>query len=60
LIDWKTSTANTKKLNAMSIDDMYDDPIQLAAYIGAVNSDASFNRLPMVNYSIIVFDRKII
>ena len=37
LIDWKTSDRRKNTLKAT-----YDDPVQLAAYMGAINADSNY------------------
>lgn len=37
LIDWKTSDRRKNTLKAT-----YDDPVQIAAYMGALNADSNY------------------
>ncbi|MCP9260741.1 Mitochondrial genome maintenance exonuclease 1 [Dirofilaria immitis] len=53
LIDWKTVSSNSSK-DTREIEKMYNDPVQLAAYVGAVNSDPNFRMLPEIRYGAIV------
>ncbi|VDN07836.1 unnamed protein product [Thelazia callipaeda] len=50
LMDWKTVSSGSTKDNCVEIEKMYNDPLQLAAYIGAVNSDSNFKTLPEVEF----------
>jgi len=49
LVDWKTIYAGSCKSNLDSqliTDDLFSDPMQVAAYVGAVNADPRFSDLP--------------
>ncbi|EFO23629.2 hypothetical protein LOAG_04860 [Loa loa] len=46
LMDWKTASSGSSKDTCTGIEKMYNDPMQLAAYVGAVNSDPNFRMLP--------------
>lgn len=48
LMDWKTASSGSSKDTCTEIEKMYNDPLQLAAYVGAVNSDPNFCMLPEV------------
>ncbi|VIO99266.1 Protein C20orf72 homolog, putative [Brugia malayi] len=54
LMDWKTASSGSSKDACTGIEKMYNDPVQLAAYIGAVNSDPNFRMLPEIRYGAIV------
>lgn len=47
-MDWKTSSSGSKKEQSSVLSTMYNDPLQIAAYIGAVNSDPVYSDLPKV------------
>jgi len=40
LIDWKTAEREKNR-----VEDLYDNPIQLAAYLGAINQDPRYSEL---------------
>ncbi|VDN53493.1 unnamed protein product [Dracunculus medinensis] len=48
LMDWKTSSSGSKKEQSSVLSTMYNDPLQIAAYIGAVNSDPVYSDLPKI------------
>ncbi|VDK88408.1 unnamed protein product [Onchocerca ochengi] len=54
LMDWKTASLGSSKDTCTGIEKMYNDPVQLAAYVGAVNSDPNFRMLPEIRYGAIV------
>ncbi|MFH4980588.1 hypothetical protein AB6A40_007297 [Gnathostoma spinigerum] len=54
LIDWKSSTPGSSKQQCSDISSLYNDPIQVAAYIGALNSDPVFHDYPAVKLGSIV------
>lgn len=54
LIDWKTASAGSNKDINVDLSKMYDDPLQVAAYVGAVNSDPNFSLLPTVRSNLTI------
>uniref|UniRef100_A0A0M3J4Z8 Mitochondrial genome maintenance exonuclease 1 (inferred by orthology to a C. elegans protein) n=1 Tax=Anisakis simplex TaxID=6269 RepID=A0A0M3J4Z8_ANISI len=55
VIDWKTASSGSSKdtMVEMELAKMYNDPLQVAAYIGAINSDMKFSHLPTVHSTLI-------
>lgn len=49
LLDWKTSSTGSSKESSSGLSDLYSDPLQIAAYIGAVNADPMFSAVPEVS-----------
>jgi len=49
LIDWKTSERAKPNLESL-----YDNPLQLAAYIGAINSDSRYSELGSIHSAAII------
>lgn len=48
-MDWKTIYAGSSKSqqdSTLITDDLYSDPVQVSAYVGAVNADPRFSNLP--------------
>uniref|UniRef100_A0A915B5N9 Mitochondrial genome maintenance exonuclease 1 n=2 Tax=Parascaris univalens TaxID=6257 RepID=A0A915B5N9_PARUN len=58
LVDWKTaSTGSTKDIN-IELSKMYDGPLQVAAYVGAVNSDPNFSSLPTITNGAVIIAKE--
>uniref|UniRef100_A0A0R3RX87 PDDEXK_1 domain-containing protein n=1 Tax=Elaeophora elaphi TaxID=1147741 RepID=A0A0R3RX87_9BILA len=54
LMDWKTASSGSAKDACTGVEKMYNDPVQVAAYVGAVNSDPNFRMFPEIRYGAIV------
>uniref|UniRef100_A0A0M3I8I7 Mitochondrial genome maintenance exonuclease 1 n=2 Tax=Ascaris TaxID=6251 RepID=A0A0M3I8I7_ASCLU len=58
LIDWKTASAGSNKDINVDLSKMYDDPLQVAAYVGAVNSDPNFSLLPTITNGAVIIAKE--
>lgn len=58
LMDWKTASSGSSKDTCKEIEKMYNDPVQVAAYVGAVNSDPNFRMLPEVNITFYFYGKE--
>uniref|UniRef100_A0A7E4VA95 PDDEXK_1 domain-containing protein n=1 Tax=Panagrellus redivivus TaxID=6233 RepID=A0A7E4VA95_PANRE len=55
LVDWKTaSAASVKSSGDTSLENLYGNPIQIAAYINAVNTDPAWKHLPKITRGAVV------
>ncbi|KHN75547.1 Mitochondrial genome maintenance exonuclease 1 [Toxocara canis] len=54
LIDWKTASVGSSKDANVQLSKMYGDPLQVAAYVGAVNSDPNFSNLPTIRNGAVI------
>uniref|UniRef100_A0A915DC48 PD-(D/E)XK endonuclease-like domain-containing protein n=1 Tax=Ditylenchus dipsaci TaxID=166011 RepID=A0A915DC48_9BILA len=57
LVDWKTisgASVKSHREEESNLDDLYGNPAQVAAYVGAVNSDPAFAHLPKISQAAIV------
>ncbi|KAH7727971.1 hypothetical protein AAVH_04215 [Aphelenchoides avenae] len=58
LVDWKTVTSRGKTPSEAApeteLSELYANPVQLAAYIGAVNSDPEFERYPIIRQGAVI------
>uniref|UniRef100_A0A915Q5N3 Mitochondrial genome maintenance exonuclease 1 n=1 Tax=Setaria digitata TaxID=48799 RepID=A0A915Q5N3_9BILA len=58
LVDWKTASSGSSKDTCTEIGQMYNDPVQLAAYVGAVNSDPNFKMLPEIRHGAVIIAKE--
>uniref|UniRef100_A0AC34RQN6 PD-(D/E)XK endonuclease-like domain-containing protein n=1 Tax=Panagrolaimus sp. JU765 TaxID=591449 RepID=A0AC34RQN6_9BILA len=56
LVDWKTASAESIKSvgGENTLENQYGNPIQIVAYISAVNSDPAFENFPKIKRGAIV------
>jgi hypothetical protein len=57
LVDWKTVNSSSEKSQAYgekSTSDLYSNPVQIAAYVAAVNAHPSFANLPPIKRAAVV------
>lgn len=57
LVDWKTVNKTSGKSNSTTeklTSDLYSNPIQIAAYVAAVNSDPAYKSFPTIKRAAIV------
>lgn len=57
LVDWKTINAQSEKSRSegeKTTSDLYSNPVQIAAYVAAVNSDPAYAFLPPIKRAAVV------
>ena len=57
LVDWKTISAESEKTGSAApktADDLYDNPLQLAAYLSALNASPAYSTIPQVRRAAVV------
>lgn len=57
LVDWKTVNSISEKSRSGEeklASDLYSNPVQIAAYVAAVNSDPRYNHLPPIKRAAVV------
>jgi len=61
LVDWKTVSYASERRNndtETSLSNLYNNPMQIAAYVAAVNSDPAYRLLPPITHAAIVLAYK--